>query len=112
MQRFLVYGALGWCLEVIWTGFGAMLSGDVKLTAHTYLWMFPIYGLVVFFEPVHDRICRWPWIIRGFLWMMLFFAVEYATGWLIRNIVGVSPWNYFDARWHVDGLVRLDYAPV
>lgn len=112
MYRFFVYGALGWCLEVLWTGLGSLLSGDVRLTAKTYLWMFPIYGLAVLFEPVHDRIRAWPITLRGLVWMVLFFAVEYASGWLLRFLTGVSPWDYSHARWQIDGLIRLDYAPV
>lgn len=44
--------------------------------------------------------------------MVVFFGLEYATGWLIRETVGVSPWNYDNARWSIQGLIRLDYAPV
>lgn len=111
MERFLLYGMLGWCLEVVWTGLGSLLAGDARLAAHTYLWMFPIYGMAVLFEPVHDRLRSLPWPVRGLAWMALFFAVEYVTGWLIRQLVGVSPWQYH-GRWQVDGLIRLDYAPV
>ncbi|SDD87677.1 putative ABC transporter permease [Sporomusa acidovorans] len=112
MRNYYIYGALGWCLEVIWTGMGSLLSGDPRLTATTYLWMFPIYGLAVFFEPVHDRIRPWPTLIRGLFWMFLFFAVEYLTGWFLRILVGTSPWDYSGAAFHVQGLIRLDYAPV
>lgn len=107
----MLYGMLGWCLEVVWTGLGSLLAGDARLASHTYLWMFPIYGLAVLFEPVHDRLRSSPWPLRGLVWMLLFFAVEYATGWLIRQAVGVSPWQYY-GRWQVDGLIRLDYGPV
>ena len=112
MRRFIVYGLLGWSLEIIWTGLGSLLTGDVRLTAWTYLWMFPIYGLGIALEPLHDRIAGLPWAARGLIWMMVFFAIEYATGWSIRVLVGVSPWNYAGAKWNIDGLIRLDYAPV
>lgn len=112
MKRFCIYGLIGWCLEVIWTGLGSLLTGDVRLTAKTYLWMFPIYGLSLLCEPVHDRIRLWPFWGRGTLWMILFFTIEYLTGWLLRNTLGVSPWDYSNSPFHVHGLIRLDYAPV
>lgn len=112
MKNFIVYGMIGWCLEIIWTGVGALLSGDPRLTAKTYLWMFLIYGLAVFLEPVHDLIRSWPTLVRGLFWMLLFFTIEYLTGWLLRFLVGASPWNYAGAALQIDGLIRLDYAPV
>ena len=45
-KRFLIFGCLGWCIEILWTGFHSLLLGDGALTAKTYLWMFPIYGAV------------------------------------------------------------------
>jgi uncharacterized membrane protein len=112
MRNYIIYGLLGWCAEIAWTGLGSLLSGDPRLTAKTYLWMFPIYGLAVFFEPVHDRIRPWPAPIRGLVWMLAFFAVEYLTGWLVRALVGASPWDYSGAVFNIHGLIRLDYAPV
>ncbi len=112
MQRFYIYGLLGWCLEVLWTGLGSLLAGDVRLTAKTYLWMFPIYGMAVLFEPIHDFIRPLPLWARGTLWMLLFFTVEYLTGWLLKNMLGVIPWDYSYAPFNIHGLIRLDYAPV
>lgn len=111
MEHFIIYGLLGWCIEIIWTGLGSLINGDVSLTAKTYLWMFPIYGLAIFFEPVHDRIRLWPVLARGCIWMMLCFTVEYFTGWGLRNILGSVPWDYSRSPYNVDGLIRLDYAP-
>ena len=39
-------------------------------------------------------------------------GVEYASGRLLRRLVGRVPWDYGDARFGVDGLVRLDYVPL
>jgi len=112
MYKFFIYGILGWCLEVIWTGLWSLLSGDIRLTATTYLWMFPIYGMAVLFEPIHDFIRSWPAWARGGFWMLLFFAVEYLTGLFLRHTIGVSPWDYSGTPFHIHGLIRLDYAPV
>lgn len=111
MKRFVIYGLLGWCIEVIWTGLGSLLIGDVRLTAKTYLWMFPIYGLVILFEPMHDAIRFWPLWKRGVIWMLLCFTVEYLTGWMLRSMLGTAPWDYSQAFFNIHGLIRLDYAP-
>ncbi|MFZ5596660.1 MAG: putative ABC transporter permease [Bacillota bacterium] len=109
--RFFIYGLLGWGLEILWTGMGSALRGDVRLEATTYLWMFPIYGLAVFLESVHEIIRAWPWLLRGVVWVLLIWLLEYSTGSAIRHLAGVSPWDYSGSRWQVGGLIRLDMAP-
>lgn len=109
--RFLIYGLSGWCTEVFWTGFGSMLSGDVRLRGWTYIWMFPIYGLAVFLEPIHNKIRGLPVILRGGIYTVLFFSVEYLTGWLLKTTTGVCPWDYSGKVFSVNGFIRLDYAP-
>lgn len=110
IQRFVLYGLAGWVTEVLWTGFGSLLSGDPRLRSHTYLWMFPIYGGAVLLEFIHDSIREWHWVTRGLLYMSLIFTIEYTSGWAIRGLVGISPWIYTN-RFSIDGLIRLDYAP-
>lgn len=39
-------------------------------------------------------------------------GAEYASGLLLRGFVGHVPWNYGDARFSVDGLIRIDYFPL
>lgn len=108
--RIAIYGAIGWIIEVLWTGLGSLIAGDPRLISQTYLWMFPIYGAAVLLEFVHDNIRSLPWVIRGTIYMILIFSIEYITGWIIRDIVGVVPWTYTN-RYSVDNLIRLDYAP-
>ncbi len=110
--RYVIYGLLGWAMEILWTGLHSMLNGDVKLQGTTYLWMLPIYGLAVFLEPLHDRIRHLPWIVRGVIWSIIILALEYITGWMIQGIVGTSPWDYTGTAYSVRGLIRLDYFPV
>ncbi|TYO93884.1 putative ABC transporter permease [Desulfallas thermosapovorans] len=109
--RFVIYGLLGWNMEIIFTGFMSGLNGNVRLTAHTYLWMLPIYGLAVFLEPLHNAMRPLHWYLRGMIWVLVIWTVELATGGLIRAIVGTSPWIYKDG-WQVAGLIRLDMAPL
>jgi len=114
--RFIIYGMLGWCGEIIWTATKGKLSGqqrDWKLRGTTYLWMFPIYGLIApLYEPVHNAVRAWPWPMRGGIHMLGFWATEYSTGRVLRRLIGLCPWDYSHARWHVHGLIRLDYGPV
>ena len=112
LTHFFIYGILGWTLEVFWTGLGSLSLGNWQLPGFTYLWMFPIYGLAAFMEPLHDRIADLPWYIRGLLWMTLIFAIEYATGSLLCFILGNCPWDYrVSTPYHINGLIRVDFAP-
>jgi uncharacterized membrane protein len=115
--RLLIYGLLGWCVEIVWTALSSTASGQQKgwrLAGTTYLWMLPIYGLIApLYEPVHDAIRACPWLARGLVYGTGIMVVEYATGWTIRAATGSCPWDYTGrSRWHVRGLVRLDYAPL
>ncbi|BAS26806.1 putative ABC transporter permease [Limnochorda pilosa] len=112
LVRFLIYGALGWIVEILWTGTGSILRRDPRLTATTYLWMFPIYGGgALLFERLYQVVAAQPWILRGLVWVVAIFGVEYVTGWLIRRAVGHCPWDYSGAPLALGELVRLDYAP-
>ena len=86
--RFLIYGLLGWAMEIVWTATREKIKGiqtGWRLQGTTYLWMFLIYGgaLVLLFEPVHNALRGWPWPLRGLVYVAGIFAVEYATGWLL-----------------------------
>lgn len=111
LTRYIIYGLVGWCIEVFWTGIGSFLRGDAELRGWTYLWMFPIYGLAIFLEPVHNQIRAWPVIIRGGVYTLFIFAIEYSTGWLLKNTIDTCPWDYSQNPLSVNGFIRLDYAP-
>jgi len=65
LTRFCIYGLLGWCFEVFWTAVTEKAWGkqtDWRLVGHSYLWMFPIYGLLApLGEPLHN-------ILRPHFW--------------------------------------------
>lgn len=113
VKRFLMFGILGWCAEIIWTGFCSFLAGDNALTAQTYLWMFPIYGLAGLFSPVFlalRQYCpRWQ---RAGVYVLVIFTVEFLTGFLLQMLTGTCPWDYGDSFFSVMGFIRLDYAPL
>lgn len=112
LMRFIIYGILGWTIEISWTGLGSLLMGNWLLPAFTNLWMFPIYGLGVFLEKIHDNIEELPWYVRGGIWAIIILSLEYLTGGLLKSFLGSSPWDYSDSTpYHIQGIIRLDYFP-
>lgn len=114
LLRSLVYGLAGSLLEALFTSSVTSL-GARRVEPHgpSTPWMVPIYGLAMpLFEPVHDRIRgRPPWQ-RGFVYATGILAVEWTSGRLFRRLTGRVPWDYGRAGLSVDGLIRLDYAPL
>jgi uncharacterized membrane protein len=111
----LLLCALGMALEVVFTAVAEHpSSGDRRLKGYTYLWMAPIYALVypacALLVPM---LAPYPTAVRGVIYMLIIYAVEYSSGWLLRKLVGECPWErgYRDAKWGVHGLIRLDFAP-
>lgn len=111
IMRFVIYGALGCLMEILWTGLDALRKRNYSLQATTSLWMFLIYGLVIFLEPFFRALTEWPFFLRGALYAACIMVVEFITGSLLRR-AQVCPWNYTHARFNVQGLVRWDYAPL
>ena len=109
---FLLYGMLGWIMEILWTGLHSLLKKDYSLMGQTSLWMFPIYGTAVFLEPLFLFLADVPPVVRGGIYMICIYMAEYASGWGLQRVAGVCPWDYSESKYHVNGLIRLDYAPV
>ena len=111
-----MYGVLGWAMEIGFTAVSQQLdgTGDRRLQGHTYLWMLPLYGMsAALFEPIHGRVRRRRAPVRGAAYASGFIAAEYASGWALRRVTGVCPWDYTGrSRFVVDGVTRLDYAPL
>lgn len=119
--NFLKCGLAGWCMEILVTSAESAMNGDWRLMGRTSVWMFPIYGMGVLLGPItgladrwigdadtlngHDRIWR-----HGLQDMVLIFLAEYLTGSLLRKL-RICPWDYSGRRFHVNGLIRLDFAP-
>jgi uncharacterized membrane protein len=105
--RFLVYGVAGWALDSVVV---ALRTGTRRPSD---LLNVPVYGLVQpLFEPLHDRLRHHRLPIRGTCYGVGILGVEYASGRILRRLVGRAPWDYAGARFAVDGLVRLDYLPL
>ncbi len=110
IKRFFIYGLIGLSMEIIWTGLGSLLSGDIRLEGFSNLWMLPIYGSAVFLEPIHDIIAKWKWPLRGILWVAIIWGIEYTSGFLLIHTLHIHAW-FYKGTFAVDSLIRLDYAP-
>jgi hypothetical protein len=113
IARFVIYGLMGMCFEVFWSAIYFRVTGlanNWNLTGHTYLCMFPIYGLVSpLYEPIHNKVRRWFWVFRAAIYAAGFMIAEYVTGGLIYLLTGHCPWDYSPwCKYHIQGFVRLD----
>lgn len=83
---------------------------DPRAVGYTFLWMIPIYGGIIFLEPIHTLIRSWPWFFRGLIYLALIWLAEFVSGWIIKKISGKCPWDYSYSRYSFKGYIRWDYA--
>ena len=110
-NRFILCGLLGWCLEIFWTGLKSLQRRQMKLMGHSSIWMFPIYGMAFLLAPLSRRLSGRSIWFRGCVYTGAIFLTEYVSGSFLKKL-GVCPWDYSHAKWNVNGVIRLDYAPV
>jgi hypothetical protein len=73
--------------------------------------MFPIYGAMgIIIGPLYNAIIKVPFILRGFIYMLVIFAGEFIYGYLLKLIIKKVPWEYKSKR-AIMGIVRIDYLP-
>lgn len=110
----LILACVGVAAEVAFTAIAGLHSGGGwKLAGTSYLWMFPIYALLYpGFSYARPRLQGRPAWARALVYAAAILAVEYLAGWALRLTTGACPWDYGDARWAVQGVIRLDYAPL
>lgn len=111
-NRFILCGFIGWCIECFWTGLHALFQlGDRTLRCGSSVWMFPIYGLGMFIAPISQKLKGASLFKRGSIYASLIFFVEYVSGSILR-LFHACPWNYSNAKFQFQGLIRLDFAPL
>ena len=111
ITRFLLFGVIGWCLEILWTGFGSLFRGDFSMSSKTSVWMFFIYGSAALFQPLIHGIIKYPLFIRGSIYVLFIFLIEFIVGYVMTRLQA-CPWDYSHAKLNVMGIIRLDYAPL
>lgn len=109
-QNFIICGLIGWCMEVFFTAITTPNKNKRKLTGHSSIWMFPIYGLASFIGEVYPRISKWPRLIRASFYGFCIMTVEYLSGSILKRI-DCCPWCYDGCKYSINGLIRLDYFP-
>lgn len=89
---------------------------DPRLMGFTSAWYLPFYAVcpLAYFHYLHARVFALPAYLRGPVYVLSFWAFEYAAMGLLRLSLGRSPSerNYRRSKWNVHGLIRLDLAPV
>ena len=110
-NKFILCGVIGWCAEILWTGLNSLMSGRFKLMGYSSLWMFPIYGCAAFIAPLSNVYKRFNTFSRGFIYMVHIFFAEFVSGSILKKF-GVCPWDYSASPFNIEGVIRLDYAPL
>lgn len=115
---FFAFGCVGITTEIFFTAIStvveSMLNNEPiswRLLGFSYIWMFPIYGLIAFFAPIVFRfLLKYPLLLRLFLAAIIIFVVEFISGFLLDQLTGSCPWEYKHG-YHVMGYIQLEYLP-
>ena len=110
---FCATACLGITCEIFFTAFYELYHGrmDIQMKGHSYIWMFPIYGLAgLLFPPILKLIANWNVLLRMCVYAIGILAVEFATGWFLDIVTGQCPWEYKEG-WHLMGYMRIDFFP-
>lgn len=102
---------MGWCLEIFWTGLKSFQRRQLKLEGHSSIWMFPIYGMAALIAPLSRGLKNKNMWFRGTIYAVFIFLAEFITGSLLKK-QDMCPWDYSKARLNINGVIRLDYAPI
>ena len=109
VQKFLAYGCIGLLIEVFFTGVYSVAIGNKKATCQTYLYTLPIYAITAFaLEGVSEAV-PWPFYVKAFLYVPIIYGAEALSGFCLKRIIGVIPWDYGRSKFTPFGLINLKY---
>ncbi len=110
-----LFAILGLGFEVVFTAVLDFKSDKRRfLMGYSSLWYAPLYALTpVFLHLIVAGIFEIPFLMRGVIYALLIFGVEYAGMLALRLLLGASPSEkgYYKSGWNIHGLIRLDYFP-
>ncbi|CAN5525727.1 hypothetical protein BH10CYA1_BH10CYA1_32310 [soil metagenome] len=113
--QMLLFAVLGLGLEVVFTGIlDSRRSNSRHFIGYSSLWYLPLYSISpIFLHLAGASLFALPVVIRGLIYMTAIFAVEYAGMLCLRKLLSSSPSEvaYYQSRWNIHGLIRLDFAP-
>jgi uncharacterized membrane protein len=115
--RALIFACVGIAMEVFFTATSALIFDkprDRNLWGHSTLWMLPVYALAGLVFPILNVGLGDQWLVlRLLVYVCGIWLIEFISGYSLRTLLGEAPWehSYRTSRWHVSGLIRLDYAP-
>ena len=109
---FLIFSFLGVGIEVIFSSIhDYMKNKDISLKGRSYLWMFLLYGIWgLIIGPLYNLTKTIPFLLRGFIYLVVIFVGELAYGYLLKLIIKKCPWKY-KGRWTIKGIVNFLYLP-
>ena len=110
-RNFLLCGLLGWSLEIFWTGLHSLFKRDRQLMGYSSLWMFPIYGMAALIRPVYRVLRNHSAFFRSMFYSAGIFCCEYLSGSFLKKH-HLCPWDYSSSPFNINGVIRLDYAPL
>lgn len=108
---FFLCGTIGLCMEVCWTGLHSILQSDFRCMGQSSILMFPIYGMASVIGPISHKLSNVPRAVRGLIYTAGIFTTEFFTGSILR-FLHICPWDYSGMPFNLQGLIRLDYAPL
>ena len=79
---------------------------------HSSIWYLPFYAVLplAYFQAFSAALFSLPFYLRGPIYILSFWALEYPSMALLRRLLGKSPSEdtYRKSPWSVNGLIRLD----
>ena len=109
-KDFLICGACGWCMEILFTGLNQLRRRNMSMTGQSSLLMFPIYGMAALIRPIARFFQKKSFWVRGSIYTGIIFLGEFLSGSYLKKR-GNCPWDYTKSHYHIRSIIRLYYAP-